>query len=39
MSDKDLNNAFSEVEEGQSEANLGGHLYKKRVSFQGKGKS
>lgn len=31
--------ALSEVQMGISEANLGGHLFKKRIRFEGKGKS
>ncbi|SLM33031.1 conserved hypothetical protein [Desulfamplus magnetovallimortis] len=39
ISDEDLKIALSELESGQFEANLGGYLYKKRVRFEGKGKS
>ncbi len=31
--------ALSEVQAGVVEANLGGHLFKKRIRFEGKGKS
>jgi len=31
--------AIKEVESGHFDANLGGHLYKKRVRFEGQGKS
>ena len=31
--------AISEMQEGGFEANLGGHLYKKRIRFPGQGKS
>ncbi len=39
LSDKDLQAALSELETGKFEANLGGYLYKKRVRFEGRGKS
>lgn len=39
ISDEDLQTTLSELEAGQFEANLGGYLYKKRVRFEGKGKS
>lgn len=39
ISDEDLQATLSELEAGQFEANLGGYLYKKRVRFEGKGKS
>jgi len=31
--------AIEEVESGHFDANLGGHLYKKRIRFEGQGKS
>ena len=31
--------AISEIQQGGFEANLGGHLYKKRIRFAGQGKS
>ena len=34
-----LSEALSEIQSGQFEANLGGHLYKKRIRFEGQGKS
>ena len=34
-----LTDAISEVQLGKFEANLGGHLYKKRIRFEGQGKS
>jgi hypothetical protein len=37
--DKVLLDAISEFEDGLFEANLGNHLYKKRVALAGKGKS
>ncbi len=39
ISAKDLNTAISEVQSGHFEASLGGHLYKKRIRFEGQGKS
>ena len=36
---KELSNSLNEVQEGNFEANLGGNLYKKRIHFQGQGKS
>jgi hypothetical protein len=36
---KELSNALNEVKDGNYEANLGGHIIKKRIRFQGKGKS
>lgn len=36
---KDLNTALSELQAGYFEASLGGHLYKKRIRFEGQGKS
>ena len=35
----ELLKALDEVEKGLFEANLGGHIIKKRIRFQGKGKS
>jgi hypothetical protein len=37
--ENELINAMSEVQSGVIEANLGGHLYKKRIRFVGQGKS
>ena len=37
--ENELINAISEVQSGVIEANLGGHLYKKRIRFVGQGKS
>ena len=37
--DKGLLRALSELKLGSFEANLGGHLFKKRIRFTGKGKS
>jgi hypothetical protein len=37
--DNELTNALNEVKDGIYEANLGGHIIKKRIRFQGKGKS
>ena len=37
--DNELSNALNEVKDGNYEANLGGHIIKKRIRFQGKGKS
>lgn len=34
----DLAQALDEIEKGLFEANLGGHIYKKRIRFPGKGK-
>lgn len=34
-----LRNALDELKKGSFEASLGGHLYKKRVRFPGRGKS
>ncbi len=34
-----LRNALDELKQGSFEASLGGHLYKKRIRFPGKGKS
>ena len=38
ISDADLYEAIEEIENGLFEANLGSHLYKKRISISGKGK-
>ncbi|ODN41146.1 type II toxin-antitoxin system RelE/ParE family toxin [Piscirickettsia litoralis] len=38
LTDKDLSAAVVEIEQGLIDANLGGDVYKKRVSIQGKGK-
>ena len=35
----ELANALTEIQAGNFEANLGGHIYKKRIRFKGKGKS
>ena len=35
----ELANALTEVIDGNFEANLGGYLYKKRIHFEGQGKS
>jgi hypothetical protein len=34
-----LATALAEVQDGNFEANLGGHIYKKRIRFEGQGKS
>jgi len=39
ITDKILFNAIEEFEKGLFEANLGNHLYKKRIALAGKGKS
>jgi len=39
VSEKDLRAALSELQAGYFEASLGGHLYKKRIRFEGQGKS
>ncbi len=39
FSDNELENALSELQAGHFEASLGGYLYKKRVRFEGQGKS
>jgi hypothetical protein len=39
IAENELSEAISEVQSGQFEANLGGHLYKKRIAFEGQGKS
>jgi hypothetical protein len=38
-SKNELYKALEEVSSGKYEANLGGHIYKKRIRFEGKGKS
>ena len=38
LSDNDLNVALDEIENGLHNGKLGGHLYKKRVSIDSKGK-
>ena len=35
----DLSLALTEVQDGNFEASLGGHIYKKRIRFKGQGKS
>lgn len=35
----ELSKALSEVQQGKYEANLGGNIFKKRIRFEGKGKS
>ncbi len=35
----ELATALAEIQAGNYEANLGGHIYKKRIHFEGKGKS
>lgn len=35
----ELATALAEIQAGNFEANLGGHIYKKRIQFEGKGKS
>ena len=37
--DNELSKALNEVKDGNYEANLGGHIIKKLIRFQGKGKS
>lgn len=39
LTSQDLTNSLTEVVDGMFEANLGGHIYKKRVARSGKGKS
>lgn len=39
LDDQALFKAVCELREGQYEANLGGHLFKKRIAIAGKGKS
>jgi hypothetical protein len=36
---EELSKALTEVKDGNFEANLGGHIFKKRIRFPGKGKS
>jgi hypothetical protein len=38
MSNDDLKKAVSEIQKGLIDANLGGHVYKKRIGLHGKGK-
>lgn len=38
ITDDELLQTIREIEQGLIDANLGGHVYKKRVSFQGRGK-
>ncbi len=35
----ELSKALNEVQQGRYEANLGGNVFKKRIRFEGKGKS
>ena len=35
----EIANALTEIQAGNFEANLGGHIYKKRIRFEGQGKS
>ena len=37
--ENELYRALEEIRSGKFEANLGGHIYKKRIRFEGKGKS
>jgi len=39
LADEDLKKAMLEIENGLMDANLGGNVYKKRISRQGQGKS
>ncbi|MCB2184387.1 MAG: type II toxin-antitoxin system RelE/ParE family toxin [Desulfobulbaceae bacterium] len=39
ISENGLVTALKEVEAGNFDANLGGHIYKKRIRFEGQGKS
>jgi hypothetical protein len=39
ISQDDLSLALAEVQAGNFEASLGGHIYKKRIKFKGQGKS
>ena len=39
ISRRDLCNALNDLQKGNYDASLGGYLYKKRIRFQGKGKS
>ena len=36
---RELANSLTEITDGNFEANLGGNLYKKRIRFEGQGKS
>ena len=38
ITDNELLQAIKEIEQGLIDANLGGNVYKKRVSYQGRGK-
>jgi hypothetical protein len=38
ITDSELLQAIREIEQGLIDANLGGNIYKKRVSYQGRGK-
>ncbi len=38
ISDNELISALKEIQAGHFEANLGGHIYKKRIRFEGQGK-
>jgi hypothetical protein len=37
--ENELHQALEEIRSGKFEANLGGHIYKKRIRFEGRGKS
>jgi hypothetical protein len=37
--DNELSKALTEVQQGNFEANLGGNVFKKRICFEGQGKS
>jgi len=39
ISDAVLDRAIEDLQQGIVEANLGGHVYKKRIAIQGRGKS
>lgn len=39
ISEESLSLALTEVQSGNFEASLGGHIYKKRIKFEGQGKS
>ena len=39
FAENELSSSLREMSKGSFEANLGGHLYKKRVAFKGRGKS
>lgn len=39
LNDATLTQAIKEIEQGLIDANLGGHVYKKRVAIDGRGKS